>query len=142
MAMKNATDVAMQWLRGMQNATQKITAGVDAVTEAPGKKAAAQKDKYLQGVQANVDKWAANTAAVSLAEWQKTMKDIGIPRVAQGAQAKTDRVEAFMQFFLPKVNAIQNQIKAMPSNTLEARKQRMLANFDAMSKIKYIRPIR
>jgi hydroxymethylglutaryl-CoA reductase len=96
-----------------------MTAGVQAVTKAPGLAAAAASGKWLAKVTAAQQKFATNVSAVSLQSWQNSMVNIGIPRVAQGAQAKQGKVQAFMTQFLPYLQTGVATIDAMPSNTLE-----------------------
>jgi hypothetical protein len=103
----------------MQNATSRMTAGAQAVTTAPGLAAAAAKDKWLARVTASQAKFANNVAAVSLASWQNSYINIGVPRVAQGAQAKQQKVTSFMDQFLPHLQTGLQTIDKMPSTTLE-----------------------
>jgi hypothetical protein len=58
-------------------------------------------------------------ARVSLADWQNSYINIGVPRVAQGAQAKQSKVLAFHEEFLPFLKRGVDQIDAMPSTTIE-----------------------
>lgn len=108
-----------KWLRNLTSATQSITDGVNAVTTAPGVKAAQAKQLWLSQLQANADKWATNVAKVGLGEWQAAMTTYGIPRIAQGAQAKQAKVEAFMTKFLPHVTQGAAAVAAMPKGGLE-----------------------
>jgi hypothetical protein len=96
-----------------------MTSGAQAVQKAPGQAAAAAADKWLAKVTQSKAKFAANVAAVSLSQWQNAYINVGIPRVAQGAQAKQSKVLAFQQQFLPYLQAGIGQIDAMPSTTLE-----------------------
>lgn len=94
---------AADWVAGLSAKTAKIQANAQAVTVAPGQAAARQKTAYQQGVAANVDKWARNVAAVSLAEWQQAFVQKGIPRIASGAQASQAKFASFMGRLLPYV---------------------------------------
>src|SRR5574337_2009535 len=82
-----AADATSKWVTNLSGSTERIKAGVQRVTTAPGQKAAAQSQKWLQRVTASQDKWRQRVASVSLQSWQASMTDVGIPRVAQGAQA-------------------------------------------------------
>lgn len=109
-----SAQVAAKWQQRLSGATQQITDGVNAVTQAPGAKAAAAKATWLQQVQANADKWARNVAAVSLDQWKSDMINKGIPRIATGAQAGQAKVQTFMDSFLPYVQAGAQKVKSMP----------------------------
>lgn len=124
--MANAVRVSPQqatakWLSRIQAATQEITQGVERVQTAPGQAAAAKFQKWVTGVQESAQKWRRNVARVSLQEWQDSMKQIGIPRVAQGAQAKQGKVERFQSEFFPYLEAGMRQVASMPDTTLEDR---------------------
>src|SRR5689334_19448479 len=67
--MRDPLKVADKQIRNAQNGATAYVDGVRDVKEAPGQKAARKKDKYKANVLASVDKWADNTAAVSLQEW-------------------------------------------------------------------------
>lgn len=117
--MITAQQAREKWLRNLQAATPSITDGVNAVTVAPGQKAAQAKNLWLSQLQANADKWAKNVGAVTLGEWQQAMTTYGIPRIAQGAQAKQQKVEDFMQKFLPYVAQGAAAVNALPKGGLE-----------------------
>jgi hypothetical protein len=103
----------------MGNATARMTAGAQRVQTAPGLSAAKAADKWLQRVTQAKQKFATNVARVSLADWQNSYINIGVPRVAQGAQAKQAKVLAFHEEFLPYLQRGVAQIDAMPSVTIE-----------------------
>lgn len=112
-------DATQKWVTNIGQSTQRIQAGVQAVTRSPGAAAAAQSQKWLSRIQASADKWRARVGAVSLQEWQQAMINVGIPRIAQGAQQKQHKMEAFMAEFLPYLQQGVSRIEAMPSTTLE-----------------------
>ncbi len=116
-----------KWVQNLGAATPAITRGVQAVSTAPGQKAAAQADKWLQRVTASQGKWKARVGAVSLADWQQAMINVGIPRVAQGAQAKQGKFTAFAQQFFPYLQSGVDKVHAMPSTTLEQNINRAVA---------------
>jgi hypothetical protein len=81
--------------------------------------AAAAADKWLARVTAAQQKFKTNVAAVSLADWQNSYINIGVPRVAQGAQAKQNKVLNFMNQWLPYLQNGVSTIDKMPNVTLE-----------------------
>ncbi len=115
----DAATASAKWLSHLSQATPEITAGVNRVTKAPGAAAAAQSQKWLARVTAAQAKWASRVGAVSLASWQQSMINVGIPRVAQGAQQKQDKFTTFMNQFLPFLQTGVTKIEQMPSTTLE-----------------------
>lgn len=123
----NPATVTAKWVRNIGAATQSITDGVNAVTVSPGSKAAAQKNLWLQRIQASADKWAQNVGAVSLTTWQQDMITKGIPRIASGAQANQDKVQAFFTQFLPYLAQGVAQVKAMPKGDINAGIARAVA---------------
>lgn len=118
-------DIQAKWLRNIQAATPDVQAGIARVTTAPGQQAAAQKQAYINNVVAQQDKWARNVGAVSLQQWQAAATS-GVARIAQGAQAKQDKVGAHLQAFLPFLQRGMDQVNAMPRGTLEQNLARML----------------
>lgn len=108
-----------KWVQNLGAATDRMTTGAQGVTVAPGQKAAAAADKWLARVTQSKAKFAKNVASVSLQSWQDSYVNIGIPRVAQGAQAKQAKVANFMASFLPYLARGVQQIDAMPNVTLE-----------------------
>ncbi len=114
-----ADQAQAKWLNRLSGATADITAGVNNVQVAPGQLAAAQQQKWLANVTAAADKWKRNVGSVSLEQWRAYMLNVGVPRVAQGAQAKQAKYGAFAQQFFPHLEAGIAKVKAMPSTSLE-----------------------
>lgn len=127
MARVTPEQMASRWAQRLGGATEAITAGVRGVTVAPGQAAARQRAAWLARVQQSADKWATNVARVSLAEWQQKMLDVGVPRIAQGAQANQDKMARFAQEFLPHLDRGVAQVKGMPKVTLEDSVNRAVA---------------
>lgn len=124
---KDPSQVAQKWATNLSGATEHIKAGVAAVTVAPGQKAAAQRALWLSQLQANADKWARNVSAVSLSDWQQAMNEKGINRIGTGAQAAIPKFTSFMQQFLPHVETVAAQVRAMPKGGMANAEARVLA---------------
>lgn len=108
-----------KWLQNLSASGDRMNAGAMAVQRAPGLAAAAAADKWLQKVTAAKAKFASRVSSVSLQSWQQSYINVGIPRVAQGANAKQHKVLAFMNEFLPYLKTGLATIDQMPSTTLE-----------------------
>jgi len=113
--------------RRLKAAMEDITIGVDAVTEAPGKKAAAQAQKMKANLIKSVDDgtWARRVAGVPLEEWKSKMKTKGIPRISQGIDEAAEKTEEFFAQLFPFQDSLQGKLTGMPSLTLEDNIQRM-----------------
>ena len=129
-------EAATKWKERLSAATGEIERGVAKVTVAPGMAAAAQMQKYLNGVTENAQKWRTNVSKVSLAEWQESMKTVGIPRISQGAAAKVGKVEQFQAEFQPHLESVMKQVNAMPSTTQSQRIQRAITMMEGNAKFK------
>lgn len=112
-------DATTKWVNNLSGSTESIKAGVARVTTAPGQKAAAQSAKWLARVTASQEKWRQRVGSVSLQSWQDSMVNVGVPRVAQGAQQKQGKYQAFAAEFFPYLAQGVQRIDAMPSVTLE-----------------------
>lgn len=102
---KDPTAVASKWATNLGNSTQSITDGINAVTVAPGQAAARQKQVWQQNTSAAADKWATNTAKVTLQEWQQAALQKGVGRIAAGATAAQNKQVAFYTKLLPFIDS-------------------------------------
>lgn len=132
----NPAAATAKWVSNLSAAADRMTQGAQAVTKAPGQAAAAAADKWLQRVTQSKAKFAANVSAVSLQDWQNAYVNIGVPRVAQGAQAKQAKMQNFMTQFLPYLQRGVSTIDQMPSTTLEDGIARATAMIRYNSKFK------
>lgn len=120
MARVTPEQAAQLWQTRLSGATERIAQGVANVQVAPGQSAARQADLWLARVTASKDKWKSRVSSVSLQDWQTSMQQKGIPRIAQGAQANQPKVQAFMAEFLPYVSNVAAQVRQMPKGNIEA----------------------
>lgn len=119
------SEAAAKWANRTGAATQDVVAGVNRVTEHPGRKAAAQQAVWAQNTAASQEKWARRVQAGSLEDW-KAATAAGANRIAAGVQAKKGKVEAFWQEFGPFQDTVTQQTNAMPRGSLEQNLARML----------------
>lgn len=110
-----------KWASRLKSASQEIANGVDRVTEAPGKKAAAKADKMLAGIQRaiNEGKWQDRVASVTLEAWKTSMKTKGVPRIAAGVDGAANKQEKFFGELFAYQEGLQGKIEQMPDVTLE-----------------------
>lgn len=121
MALPSPQVAAAAWQRGMANATEKMKAGVQAVTESPTAKAARRADAYIAGVQRAVsnNKWQSALNAVSTDDWRNAYLQKGIPRVASGAAQAQPKMADFMAQFFPHLQAGLAKLATMPRGDIE-----------------------
>jgi hypothetical protein len=130
---------AEKWARRTKAATEDVRAGVARVTEPPTQKAIAKLEKALRNFEEAVrsGKIERGLARVTLAEWQRSMTDIGIGRIASGVDNKgQSKMEGFAREFYPYVERVQAEIEAMPDTTLEDNIGRMTHNVRRLAEFK------
>lgn len=129
----DAAAATAKWVSAMQSAGPAITAGVQAVTVAPGAAAARQVNAYVQGVAQSQQKWAKNVAAVTLNDWQIAMTSKGVGRVGTGATAAQGKMQNAMTQLLPQIANIVGGLP--PRGDLGANIQRMTQFVTKMSQV-------
>lgn len=127
MAMQTPQAITQKWLNNMSRASEAYKAGVQAVTESPTAKAAAAADRYVQGVQRAVDtgKFQNNLQRISLPAWQQATINKGAARLASGAAAAQDKMQAAMQSLIPYIQQGVSQLP--PRGDMNANIQRAVA---------------
>lgn len=124
-AMPNAQAVATKWANAMQGAGTAYTAGVNAVTEAPGIAAANAAPLWVQNTTAAAPKFAANSAAVTLQAWQQAAVNKGAARLGTGATAAQPKFQSAMASVLPFIS--QTVASLPPRGTLDQNIARSVA---------------
>lgn len=132
--------VAKQAAR-LKGATEDIRRGIDRVSEAPGVKAAAKQDKMLAGITEAVQsgKWAQRVSAVTLEEWKRKTRDVGVNRIAAGIDAAQPKMLAFYEQLIPFQENLQREVGKMPDITLEDNLARMTTFVRGMSQFRFKR---
>lgn len=125
----NAAQAQEKHARRLKAAVEDIRQGIDRVTESPTEAAAAKADKMLTNLTASVQngKWASGLRRVSLDEWKRKARDVGVNRIASGIDAAADKTRAFYDELLPHVDRGREKIKGMPDTTLDDNLNRMVA---------------
>jgi len=138
MAKLTAAEFQAKHARRLKAAVEDVRTGIDRVTENPCDKAAAKQDKMLANLTNAVSsgKWAAGLKRVSLEEWKRKARDIGVNRIAAGIDGASDKVIAFAEQLLPHIDREQAKIKAMPDVTLDDNINRMTSFIRGMANFK------
>jgi hypothetical protein len=116
----NAQQVTDKWGKNLTAATESIRAGINSVTEAPSAAAIRNKQGYIQGVQDNADKWSRNLASVTLEQWRKAAIDIGIQRIPSGVTKGRNKMQSFMEQWLPYEDGLKARLAQIPKGGIEA----------------------
>jgi len=124
--------------RRLKASVEDVRRGIDRVTESPTAKAASKQDKMLTNLTASVNsgKWAAGLKRVSLEDWKKKTRDVGVNRIAAGIDAASSKVVAFAEDLLPHIDRGQEKIKGMSDVTLDDNINRMTTFIRHMSEMK------
>lgn len=138
MARLTAQEFQDKHSRRLKGAVEDVRRGIDRVTESPTEKAAAKSDKMLTNLTASVvsGKWAAGLKRVSLDDWKKKARDVGVNRIAAGIDAAKDKVIDFASQLLPFIDRAQSEIANMPDVTLDDNINRMNTFIRRMAQFK------
>lgn len=122
--------------RRLKGAVEDMRLGVEKVTEAPTKKAAAKKEKMRANLMSAIDsgKWERGLGRVTLEDWKDKMINKGIGRVAAGVDGAAVKVEGFYAEVFPFIDAEKRKLETMPDVTLEDNINRMTTFIRGMAK--------
>lgn len=133
MARVTASQWLDKWGRRLNAAGQDIQTGVKSVTTAPGVAAAAQQQLWLQKIQQSATLWAKQVASVSLSDWQNSMIQKGVPRIAAGVTAAQATKSQVISNLLSAVDAAAAAANSSPRGSLEQNIQRAVTFMQQMS---------
>lgn len=133
MAKVTASQWLDKWGRRLNAAGTDIQNGVKAVTTAPGIKAAAAKQTYINNVIAAADVWAKQVASVSLPDWQNAMLNKGVGRIAAGVTAAQATKTQTITALLTAVDNAAAAANALPRGSLEQNIQRAVTFMQNMA---------
>jgi len=127
--------------RRTKAALEDLRRGVEAVTEAPGAKAAAKADKMRANLLEALDsgKWQRRVAAVGVDDWKRAMIEKGVNRVAGGLDGAREKVAQFAEQLLSHQASLKDKVDAMPDLTLEDSIARATEWIRGMSKFEFKR---
>jgi len=138
MAKLTAVEFQEKHARRLKAAVEDVRKGIDRVTENPCEKAAAKQDKMLTNLTAAVTsgKWADGLKRVSLEDWKKKARDIGVNRIAAGIDGAKSKVIAFAEQLLPHIDREKAKLASMPDVTLDDNINRMTSFVRGMANFK------
>lgn len=118
---------ADSWASGLSGAGNKLTQGVNRVTEAPTAAAARNIDGYLQGVQNAVSSglMLRRLQAATLQDWKTAMINKAVPRLATAATQGKSKYAAFAQSFYPAMAAASAAADSIPKNDMAGKMARV-----------------
>lgn len=127
MAKLTPAEYAEKWNRRLSQSTEDIRRGINRVTEAPGVKAAAQKDAMLANLTKAVNDgtWENQVRGVGLDDWKKSAIDKGVARIPQGVAAAAASQVTMAERLLPAVDAAVSEANKTKRGDLEANITRM-----------------
>ena len=131
----NAADFAAKWADRVGQSGASYQKGIQGVTDAPGAKAAAQKQVYVQNVTQAADKWAANVGAVSLADWKNQTLTYGVNKYTAGAAKGKKKMQDFGSALIPFLQSVSGSLPAR--GNAAANQNRYQAMQAAWSTFKY-----
>ncbi len=122
----------------LRAAVDDIRKGVERVSDAPTRRAAAKKEKFRNGINSAIDSgaWERGLQAVSLEDWKSKMLNKGVNRVATGIEDAKPKIEAFAAKLMAHQDSLKAEIERMPDNTLEDRIARAQAWIRGMAKFR------
>lgn len=134
----NATEFQEKHARRLKASVEDVRKGIDRVTENPCDKAAAAAPKMLTNLTAAVQsgKYAAGLKRVSLEEWKRKARDIGVNRISAGIDGAKEKVVAFAEELLPHIDRAKAKIAGMPDVTLDDNINRMVEHARFMATFK------
>jgi len=114
-------EYAEVWASRLGASVDRIRSGVDRVTEAPGKRAAASVDRFRARILDAIDsgRWGAEVSKVPLETWKALMKEKGVPRIASGANAARPQMAEFARELFSHIERGQAELERMPHVTLD-----------------------
>lgn len=128
MSALSPAEIAEKQIKNLKGAKDFIRKGVAAVKEAPGKRAAQKAEKMLAGITESINSgvWQERVSAVPLGEWQQSMNEKGVDRIATGIEAARAKIAQFHSELKSHQDTIAREMENMPDTTPEDRDARML----------------
>lgn len=112
--------------------------GIKGQTVNPASLAVAAEAKYIARMQASIQNrtWAKRLGQVSLSDITGAAEKAGTTAYTTGISNRADKILKAFQRIIPKIQAVRDQVNAMPNTTEAQRDAKMLANAAGLRKIK------
>lgn len=138
MARKTPQAQAALWKSRFAASAPAYTAGVMAVTEAPGIRAARAQELMKQKVIESIDsgRYAAAVSSISLNDWQQAAAKKGAQRLTSGAESGAQKYQQYAMDVAPVLEAVSQTVKSMPKGTTEDALARIRVNLEALKAFK------
>jgi hypothetical protein len=131
-------DHAAKWLSSMQNgnAATNYENGINATQVNPMAMAADAEDRYLAGVQeaSASGRRKAKLMAVNVATWKANATGKGKQRLASGAAAAAQKVQAHFQKFGPAYKEASAAAAAIKGTGIEVALQKVRASIEVLKR--------
>lgn len=118
---KNVQASLEKWRRNMAASGEAVKQGVNAVTESPGVKASANKEKYRRNVLDAVDsgRYERGNASYTVEDWKKALTGKGISNMQTGAANLSARAQRAITEQLQVANEVSAAVAGMPTDTFD-----------------------
>jgi hypothetical protein len=127
MARVTPAEYAEKWNRRLSQSTEDIRRGIARVSEAPGIRAAANKEAMLANLTKAVNDgtWENQVRSVTLEDWKKAATEKGVSRIPQGVASASASQVTMAERLLPAVDASVAEVNKTKRGDLEANITRM-----------------
>lgn len=131
----SVNDAKTKYKSGVQGGANAYTVGINSVSVAPSQKAIAQQQKMVTNWNNAITsgKWAEKLNAVTLSSWKSSATGMGAQNYVASADKGATKWGVWATESFPIIQAIQDEIEAMPSTTFQDNIQRMIYNVTEMS---------
>lgn len=137
MPVRTAQQAYKNWIEAMNSGTtvQRYRDGINAMTENPAAKAAANADGWVAGVQNAKQAYVAGLSAVSLQQI-KSAAIAKADRLASGANAAGPKQQAYYNRAQSVWQQSHDKARSMPKGGKSAAMDKVSANLDLMATLK------
>lgn len=127
--MIDATTWAARWAAGVENASEKVTQGVQSTSKDPIQAAIAAAATWQRQVSsaAALNNYKSGLGRSSKAAWQSAMINKGIPNMAVGARDAQPKMAQIGGNLLQYIESAKAAVNSMPKGKGAANEARMLA---------------
>lgn len=132
-------EIAAQWKKSLSASTEKIKKKVQAITESPMEKAAAQQELMRARILEAIDSgdWAAKLRATPLQSWKNSVIGKGLQNLQAGLADGESKVVAFQTMAAPVFDQAKQAAAAITKDgTTQTALRKVEAAINAMKTLK------